>query len=154
MSLDIAIELYLISEAILLGIILRIAYDILRISRRIIRRNNIIVGIEDTIYWIISGICGFVLIYDFNGGSVRVHIFLFIALGMVLYSVSLSHIFVKYVSLILLKFKFVIVKVLKKLTNKVKIYRQSKRKSKIKNKDAVEDGQKGKSKKKKGKKVK
>lgn len=127
MSLNISVELYLICKAVLLGVFLRFIYDLFRISRRVIRRNAIVVGIEDTIYWIAVGICVFILMYDFNGGSMRIHAFLFVALGMLLYGVSLSSIIVKYISLLLLKMKFIFLKLLKKLIKKVKIKKKSKK---------------------------
>lgn len=141
MSLNIAVELYLICKALLLGVFLRFIYDLFRISRRVFRRNAVVVAFEDTIYWIAAGICVFVLMYDFNGGSMRFHAFLFVALGMLLYGASVSPFMVKYISLLLLKIKLVTLKLLKKLVKKVKI------KKKIK--DEKKDEQKVRSKKKK-----
>lgn len=141
MSLSISVELYLICKAVLLGVFLRFIYDLFRISRRVFRRNAVVVGIEDTIYWVAVGICVFILMYDFNGGSMRIHAFLFVALGMLLYGVSLSAFIVKYISLLLLKIKLITLKLLKKLLKKVKIKKKSK--------DAKKDEQKVGSKKKK-----
>lgn len=141
MSINISVELYLICKAVLLGVFLRFIYDLFRISRRVFRRNAVVVGLEDTIYWIAAGICVFILMYDFNGGSMRIHAFLFVALGMLLYGVSLSAVIVKYISLLLLKIKFITLNLLKKLLKKVKIKKKSK--------DAKTDEQKVDSKKKK-----
>lgn len=141
MSINISVELYLICKAVLLGVFLRFIYDLFRISRRVFRRNAVVVGLEDTIYWITAGICVFILMYDFNGGSMRIHAFLFVALGMLLYGVSLSAVIVKYISLLLLKIKFITLNLLKKLLKKVKIKKKSK--------DAKTDEQKVDSKKKK-----
>lgn len=126
MSLNISVELYLICKAILLGVVLRSVYDGFRISRRVLKRNAVIVAVEDTIYWAVSGLSVFFLLYHFNGGSIRFHAFFFVALGMLLYSVSLSAFIVKYISLLLLKIKFIALKLLKKLLKKVKIKKKSK----------------------------
>lgn len=103
-----------------------VLYDGLRISRRIFRRNVIVVGIEDIIFWSISGVYIFCTMYDFNGGSMRFNAFIFVALGMLLYEVSLSPIIVKYFSLILLKFKNIIVRLLKKFIKRIKINKKVK----------------------------
>lgn len=46
MSLNISVELYLICSAVISGVKMSVLYDGLRISRRIFRRNVIVVGIE------------------------------------------------------------------------------------------------------------
>lgn len=148
MSLNISLELYFICKAILFGVLLRFIYDLFRISRRVFRRNAAIVAVEDTVYWIMAGLSVFVLMYDFNGGSIRIHAFIIVALGMLLYGVSLSPFIVKYISLILLKIKFVIAKLLKKVVKKVKIKRKSalekkaKKREKLKKKKKDKDAKK------------
>lgn len=136
MSLYISLELYFICKSLLFGVFLRFIYDLFRISRRVFKRNAFIVAVEDTIYWIMAALSVFVLMYDFNGGSMRFHAFIIVALGMLLYGVSLSPFIVKYISLILLKIKLVTSKLLKKFRKKVKIKKKSKGAKKNEQKDS------------------
>ena len=126
MSLNISVELYLICSAVVSGVKMSVLYDGLRISRRIFRRNVIVVGIEDILFWCVSGVYIFCMMYDFNGGSMRFSAFIFVALGILLYEVSISPIIVKCFSLILLKFKNIIVRLLKKFIKKIKINKKVK----------------------------
>lgn len=121
MSDNIYLELYLICRAIISGAELMLVYDALRISRRVFRRNIVIVGIEDIVFWIISGVYIFYMMYDFNGGNMRLNAFIFVALGILLYKVSISRYIVKYFSLILLKIKNIVRRLLKNIIKRIKI---------------------------------
>ena len=123
----------------LLGIILRWFYDVLRISRRVFKKNYVVVGLQDLLFWSASGILIFLLAYDFNGGNVSAYFFYFVFLGMMLYHVSISSVFVKYNSLILLKIKFFVLKLLKKISAKVIINKKRKEEKKDEQKDSQEE---------------
>ena len=47
MSESILFELYIFCKALVFGVFLALSYDIVRITRRIIKRNELIVAIED-----------------------------------------------------------------------------------------------------------
>lgn len=121
MDINVYMDFYLICKAILLGVILGAAYDVLRIIRRIAKHNIIIISIEDVIFWIISGVIFFLMLYDYNGGTGRFLAYIFLALGMLLYHITFSAPIVKYFSLILLKIKIIVSRVLKYLLKKVKM---------------------------------
>ncbi len=138
MSEGIYAELYIICKAVLLGAGLRAVYDVLRIIRRVFKKNNIVVGVEDLLFWALSGVMIFLMAYDFNGGSVSGYFYCFVFLGMMLYHVSVSNVFVKYNSLILLKMKFFVLKLLKKIHDKVIINKKRKEDKIYEQKDSKE----------------
>lgn len=118
---NIFLELYILSKGLLAGVVYSFVYDILRIARRVISHNIIIINIEDIVYWIACSLCTFKLFYDYNGGIVRIHVICIILLGILLYHISISRVFVRYISLILTEIKNLVLKVLKKILFKVKI---------------------------------
>lgn len=118
---NIYVELYILSQALMLGVAATAAYDILRIIRRVIHHNIIFVSVEDLIFWGICALITFKMFYDYNGGIIRVHVICAVLLGIVLYHISLSGVLVKYISLILNEIVKLILKVLNFLSNKVKI---------------------------------
>jgi spore cortex biosynthesis protein YabQ len=86
----IANQVYVFLYAILSGAIVALLYDILRIKRRAIKTNVIIVGLEDILYWIVAAILLFLTVYKSNSGEMRGYIFLGNAIGVILYEELLS----------------------------------------------------------------
>lgn len=114
MSEDILFELYVFCKALMLGVLLSVAYDIIRISRRIIKRNTVIVAVEDTILSIIAAFIIFNMIYQENYGNLRGYIFSGMLGGMGLYLISMSKPFVNITSKCILS-------LLQKIINKYKM---------------------------------
>ncbi len=100
------------------GILLGLSYDVLRILRRILKHKNIVVYIEDYIFWVIWGIMIFALLFSQNDGIVRGYVFVAIVIGGFLYLKAFSHFLVKYISLVLNK---ILTLVLKKPLKAVKM---------------------------------
>ena len=96
-------ELLLAADAFLAGVFLAVCYDILRIFRNIADHNPFWVGIEDILYWCVSGIYLFGLIYRENDGRIRIYVLIFTAVGALLYHAGPSRILVKYISAVLRK---------------------------------------------------
>ena len=96
-------ELLLAADAFLAGVFLAVCYDILRIFRNIADHSSFWIGIEDILYWCVSGIYLFNLIYRENDGMIRIYVLLFTGLGALLYHAGPSMILVKYISAILRK---------------------------------------------------
>lgn len=65
-------------------------YDVIRIKRRAIKTNTIIVGLEDILFWLIAAIFVFLTVYSSNDGQMRGFIFIGNILGVVLYLSLLS----------------------------------------------------------------
>ena len=60
-----------ILQCFLWGLCLIVVYDILRIIRIVIPHPNILVGIEDILYWICASIGMFFVLYKGNDGVIR-----------------------------------------------------------------------------------
>lgn len=98
MSKDILLELYVFCKFLMLGVILCVAYDVIRISRRIIKRGKGIVAFEDVLAGVIAAFITFGLIYKENYGNLRGYIFSGMLVGMGLYWISISSLFVGIIS--------------------------------------------------------
>lgn len=77
------------------GVILLAVYDILRIFRRTFSHGKGAVAAEDLMFWIISGVLVFGMMYEKNDGIIRGTAFLAIGLGMAAYHYSVSTCVVK-----------------------------------------------------------
>lgn len=104
-------EVSIFIEAAWQGMLIAVCYDALRILRRIIKHKDIIVNIEDYIFWVVVGIAVFSMIFQNNDGVVRGYIFLALLTGAYTYHKSISSFLVRYISKIL---NFVITLLLKK----------------------------------------
>ena len=87
---DIIAELYFLLHSFVLGILTMILYDILRIFRKIVKHSVAALAIEDLIYWLICGICIFLMLYQENNGSIRWFAIAGVACGMLLYNGTIS----------------------------------------------------------------
>ena len=99
-------------------IVIMALYDILRLFRRIVSHSNIIVGLEDFLFWNMAGIFIFALIYAENDGRIRWFIVVGICMGAWIYAKSFGSFLVKYTAKYINKLVNI---VLKKPINKVKI---------------------------------
>lgn len=85
------------------GIIMLIVYDVLRILRRIVKHSRLLVAIEDILFWVISSIFIFIMMYIENDGIIRGFSIMGMLLGMILYNILLSKYIVNGISYILNK---------------------------------------------------
>lgn len=88
-------ELKLLYMSLMLGAFLMFSYDVLRILRIFIRHKNLVVGIEDILYWIYAGAMTFNLLYGENDGKLRAYAVAGVFAGMVLYDRLFSRVLVK-----------------------------------------------------------
>lgn len=95
MNKDIIVELMFFLISILWGAIILLAYDCLRILRRLIKHKTLLIGIEDLIFWVASSIFIFSMIYRENDGIIRGFSIMGMALGMVAYHYIFSDLIVK-----------------------------------------------------------
>ncbi len=91
-------DAFLFLDALMCGMVIAVVYDILRIYRNIVPHFNLIVGIEDFIFWNIAGIYLFAVVFSTNDGIVRGFFLLGAVLGAFLYKKSIGEILVKYIS--------------------------------------------------------
>lgn len=87
-------QVYIFLCAVLCGAIVALFYDILRIKRRAIRTNVIIVGLEDILYWFLAALFLFITVYKSNSGEMRGYIFIGNIIGVILYELLLSKIII------------------------------------------------------------
>ncbi len=104
-------ELDFFAVSFLLGLVLVLAYDCLRIFRRLIRHGTVWISIEDLCYWIITAFVIFAMLYQKNDGLIRGFSIGGIVTGMLLYNQLISRYTVKYIVLFLEKIIHLVQKV-------------------------------------------
>lgn len=90
MSDFITIEVRFFLISILSGIAILVLYDVLRIFRRIVSHHWFFVALEDILFWMISGVFIFAMMYQQNNGTIRGFSILGMLLGMIVYNQSVS----------------------------------------------------------------
>ena len=114
-------ELNVCAAALLLGVRLKVCYDILRVFRKIIPHHIVFISLEDLIFFTYAGLVSFGIIYVTNDGVVRAFIIEFIGLGALIYNLVLGKRIFWLLEKIIGKIKKTVRKVLKKAAKKVKI---------------------------------
>ncbi len=103
MSETIGLELMFFFVSIKSGAFLLLAYDFLRIFRRILKHKRFFVAMEDLLFWIIASIYLFGIMYEQNDGVIRGFSILGMGLGMIIYYNLLSNIVINISTIILRK---------------------------------------------------
>ena len=101
MSETIGREAIFFVSAIGVGVGLGLVYDFFRILRRVIRHGDVWVGLEDVIFWVMSTIVVFLLLYEKNDGMLRAFAFLGIWVGIIIYYLLFSGFVIKLSVLVL-----------------------------------------------------
>ena len=78
----------------IIGIIIGFIFDIFRVIRKSFKTTDFITLIEDIIFLLISSILIIGGIIKINGGEVRFYLFLGIFLGGLIYSLTISNLYV------------------------------------------------------------
>lgn len=86
MNQEIAVELHFFGYCILWGGLVLLAYDLLRVIRRLIKHGTFWLALEDLIFWIITGVFIFTMIYKQNNGIIRGFAIMGMTIGMLLYN--------------------------------------------------------------------
>ncbi|MEY8517005.1 spore cortex biosynthesis protein YabQ [Lachnospiraceae bacterium 29-84] len=74
----------------LTGMALLLAYDFIRVIRRLVPHRGWAVGAEDLLFWIGSAVALFAMLYRENSGYIRGFSIGGVSLGMLLYNVAFS----------------------------------------------------------------
>lgn len=82
-------------KALATGVLLIFVYDLLRIIRRLIPHGTWWVAVEDVLFWTASAVAIFAMLYRENDGYLRGFSVGGVALGMIVYSLTLSPFVVK-----------------------------------------------------------
>ena len=88
-------QLYVFLMYCLSGLIIGILFDIFRIFRKSFKTPDIVTYIEDVIFWILTVLFLIFIIFKFNNGEIRSYIFIGLALGILMYLLMFSKIFIK-----------------------------------------------------------
>lgn len=91
----IAIQLYSLLIFTISGIAIGIFFDIFRILRKTFKTPDILTYIEDTIFWICTGIFFLFLLFKFNNGEIRSYVIIGIVMGIFIYILTISKYFIK-----------------------------------------------------------
>lgn len=88
-------EVQLLSFSVFFGICILLYYDCFRVFRTLIVHKDSFVAIEDFIFWITVSITMFSMFYYYNNGEIRFYCILGMGVGMILYSICFSELFMK-----------------------------------------------------------
>ena len=86
---------------IVMGITMGFTYDIFRGLRKAIPHSDIIVGLEDIIYWFFWTIVFIDNIFKYSDGEFRIYIFVISAIGLIVYKYTISSGVLKIINYIL-----------------------------------------------------
>lgn len=112
MSPNITAELYFLFHSFLMGILITVLYDILRILREIIPHNILAISLEDFLFWAACSLLIFFVLIQENNGILRWFSVAGAMAGMFLYKKTLSFLFVKYTSRLICKLLYIVEKLL------------------------------------------
>lgn len=93
-------EMVLFFQAVCLGVILILVYDVLAALRKVIPHGMPAVSFEDLLFWLAAAIAAFVLLYRANQGIPRSFLFGGMILGAILCSRIVSPLFIKFLAFI------------------------------------------------------
>lgn len=105
-------QVYLFLIFIVNGVIIGILFDFFRVLRKSFKTRDSITYFEDLLFWILTGISVLYFIFVFNNGEIRLFMFLGIAIGITLYMLIFSSLFIKINVTIITFFKKIIIKVI------------------------------------------
>ena len=142
-------QAYLFLVFSLTGVEIGILFDFFRILRRTIKTGNIVTYIQDILFWILTGVLVLYNIWYFNNGEIRIYMFLGIIIGVLIYMLTLSNIFVKLFTKILstiikvleIPFKTIITIFRKIITAILSLFTKNVKKFKIKKGNFVKNGE-------------
>ena len=112
MSQSIVQEVDFLVHAGLLGISITFLYDSVRVIRRVIKHGNVLIAVEDFVFWMICSYLIFDMLMRENSGALRWFAIGGSLLGMIVFKGTLSHFYVKYGAFILNKTIEIIMKLL------------------------------------------
>lgn len=92
MNEDIHAELSLLLHSLTLGMLIMILYDFFRIFRKLIKHSVWATAFEDLLYWLVSGVCIFIMLYKENDGNLRWFVVVGIFAGMLIYNGTISRV--------------------------------------------------------------
>ncbi len=105
-------QAYLFFIFIVNGVIIGILFDFFRILRKSFKTRDIVTYFEDLLFWILTGFSILYFIFVFNNGEIRLFMFVGIAVGLTIYILLFSSLFIKINVTIIMFFKNIIRKII------------------------------------------
>lgn len=90
MKISVTYELVTFAYMLLLGIVSGVIFDFFRVLRKNIPKTFAIVAISDALFWGLSAVCFFWMIWHVTYGELRVYMFIGISLGIIFYFLLLT----------------------------------------------------------------
>lgn len=87
-------EVYIFTVFILDGIIIGLLFDIFRILRKSFKTPDIITYCEDFTFWILTFLLILYSVFKFNNGELRLFIFIGLVVGILIYLLAFSKLFI------------------------------------------------------------
>ena len=91
------------------GFIIGLLFDFFRILRKSFKTSDLVTYIQDTLFWILTGLLVLYSIFIFNNGQIRLFMFLGIFLGVTLYILTISQYIIKINVFIICKIKNIVI---------------------------------------------
>lgn len=88
-------QAYLFLIFTLNGVCIGLIFDLFRILRKSFKTSNLIIYIQDILFWIFTGISIVFFMYNYSDGSIRLYMILGLILGFLLYLLTISKYIIK-----------------------------------------------------------
>ena len=75
---------------IFVGIIISLIFDIFRILRKVYKFSNVLIYLQDILFWLLTGIIILHSIFEYNSGSIRIYLFFSMFIGIIIYTCTIS----------------------------------------------------------------
>lgn len=86
--------MYILVAFFISGLLIGVLFDIFRVSRKTFKIPNILVYIEDVLFWILTGAITLFTIFTFTDGQIRLYMILVMILGAFIYLITISKYFI------------------------------------------------------------
>ena len=114
-------QVYLFGIFAITGTMIGLVFDIFRILRKSFKTTDTITYIQDSIFWIITGIILLYTLFYFNNGEIRSYVLLGIILGLIAYLLIFSKIFIKINVKIILILKIILKNIITAILYPIKL---------------------------------
>ena len=91
MTNSVTSELVVCLLCLMSGMLSGVIYDVFRVSRKVKKSKVYVIFIQDIVFWILTSFLTFYVIFYSNDGILRWYEMFLIAIGFLLYELSLSH---------------------------------------------------------------
>ncbi len=87
-------QLYILISFFLAGLIIGILFDVFRATRKSFKTPNILIYIEDVLFWILTGVIIILTIFLCTDGQIRLYMILVLIMGSFIYFLFVSKYFI------------------------------------------------------------